>query len=125
VLRDAVAAGRALLVARLGHVAGQQESRSDQLARRESTIDHQTIDVCEIECWRGYVKWQFHVKSPSPLEASFSSPYFRAVGGMAPEQTDAALRAHGALVEKLTAAGWERDGRGEDWFAERFQREAR
>ena len=80
--------------------------------------------MCEIASWRGYVKWQFYVKSQSPLEV-FSSPYFRARGNGAPERTDAALRAHAPLVEKLIAAGWEQDGRGEHWYSERFRRALR
>ena len=95
---------------------------ADQLEGTKSEVEPETHQVCEIACWRGYVKWQFYVKSESPLEPSFSSPYFRAPGTGAPEQSDAALRTHAVLVEKLVASGWEPEGYGEDWFSERFQR---
>jgi hypothetical protein len=95
---------------------------ADQLDERESRLGWRTHQVCEIACWRGYVAWQFYVEALSPLGESFSSPFFRARGKGSPEQTDAALRAHAVLVDKLMAAGWEPDGYGQDWFAERFQR---
>ena len=101
-----------------------QARLADQLERRKSDVEPETHQVCEIACWRGYVTWQFYVESESPLDPSFSSPYFRARGKQAPEQSDNALRAHAVLVEKLVASGWEPEGYGEDWFSERFQRTA-
>ncbi len=100
-----------------------QARLADQLEEAESETELETHQVCEIACWRGYVTWQFYVGLESEREASLSSPYFRAPGkGGVPEQTETALLAHAALVEKLAAAGWEPEGYGEDWFSERFQR---
>ena len=100
-----------------------QARLADQLEEAESGTELETHQVCEIACWRGYVTWQFYVGLESEREASLSSPYFRAPGkGGVPEQTETALLAHAALVEKLVAAGWEPEGYGEDWFSERFQR---
>jgi hypothetical protein len=95
---------------------------ADQLDGSESEAEPETHQVCEIACWRGYVTWQFYVESADPLEPAYSSPYFRAPGKGAPEQSDIALQAHVALVERLVAAGWEPEGYGEEWFSERFQR---
>jgi hypothetical protein len=88
--------------------------------RLEGDDVDETHEMCEIACWRGYVTWQFFVESP--FEPSLASPYFRAPGKGVPEQTETSLAAHAALVELLVAAGWEPEGYGEDWFAERFQR---
>ena len=100
-----------------------QARLADQLEGAESGTELETHQVCEIACWRGYLTWQFYVELESEREASLSSPYFRAPGkGGVPEQTETALLAHAALVEKLVAAGWEPEGYGEDWFSERFQR---
>jgi hypothetical protein len=99
-----------------------QARLADHLEEREVGAETETHQVCEIACWRGYVTWRFYVDSQSPLEPPLGSPYFRAPGRVAPEQTDVALHAHAVLVDKLVAAGWEPEGYGEDWFAERFQR---
>ncbi len=99
-----------------------QARLADPLEERESDGELETHLVCEIACWRGYVTWQFYVESESPDEAPLVSPYFRAPGRGAPEQTDDALQAHAVLVEALVAAGWEPEGYGEEWFSERFQR---
>jgi hypothetical protein len=88
--------------------------------RLEGADQDETHEMCEIGCWRGYVTWRFFVESP--LGPSLASPYFRAPGKGVPEQTEASLAAHAALVEMLVAAGWEPEGYGEEWFAERFQR---
>lgn len=100
------------------------QARLAEREREESHTELETHQVCEIACWRGYVRWRFYVDSEVPLEPSFSSPYFRAPGEGAPEQSDDALQAHAILVEKLVAAGWEPEGYGEEWFSERFQRSA-
>ena len=79
--------------------------------------------MCEIACWRGYVTWQFYVES-GVAARGVARPHrtsARPARGV-PEQTETALHAHAALVEKLVAAGWEPEGYGEDWFSERFQR---
>ena len=89
--------------------------------RLDGADEDETHEMCEIGCWRGYVTWQFFVESP--LEPSLASPYFRAPGKGVPEQTETSLAAHAALVEMLVAAGWEPEGYGEEWFAERFQRQ--
>ena len=99
-----------------------QARLAEQLEGTETEVELETHQVCEIACWRGYVSWQFYVESESPHEAPLVSPYFRAPGKGAPEQTDVALHAHAVLVEALVAAGWEPEGYGEDWFSERFQR---
>jgi hypothetical protein len=91
---------------------------ADELERTQ--VHSEPLQVCEIAVWRGYLTWQFYVTSQSPLGASYSATSFRARGHAAPEQTDAALRSHAALVEQLIAAGWKPDGRGEHWFSDRF-----
>ncbi|HWN21359.1 MAG TPA: hypothetical protein VNP93_05265 [Gaiellaceae bacterium] len=79
-------------------------------------------ETCEIAWWRGYVKSQFYVQSNAPLDQVLASRLFRFRGSEEPEQTGAAAEAHRALVEELRAAGWVPDGRGEQWFSERFRR---
>ena len=79
-------------------------------------------EACEIVWWRGYVKSQFYVQSDSPLDEVLTSRLFRFRGSEEPEQEGAAADAHRALVEELRAAGWVPDGRGEQWFSERFRR---
>jgi hypothetical protein len=97
-----------------------QARLADELERTQ--VHSEPLQVYEVAVWRGYFTWQFYVASQETFEASHSSPYFRARGREAPEPTDAALRTQAALVEQLTAAGWEPDGRGEHWFSERFRR---
>ena len=99
-----------------------QARLADQLEEGETGAELETHQTCEIACWRGYVTWQFYVESESPHDVSFASPYFRAPGKGAPEQSDVALQAHAMLVEALVEAGWEPEGYGEEWFSERFQR---
>jgi hypothetical protein len=99
-----------------------QARLAERIEQTESEAELETHQVCEIACWRGYVTWQFYVEAESPDEAPLVSPYFRAPGKGAPEQTDVALHAHSVLVETLVAAGWEPEGYGEEWFSERFQR---
>lgn len=98
------------------------ETLSPQARLADLLDGDETHDVCEIACWRGYVTWQFIVESESLHEGPLTSPYFRAPGKRAPQQTERSLAAHAALVEQLVAAGWERGGYGEEWFAESFQR---
>jgi hypothetical protein len=99
-----------------------QARLAERLEDTESEAELETHQVCEIACWRGYVRWQFYVESEPQHQAPLVSPYFRAPGKGVPEQTDVALHAHGVLVEALIAAGWEPEGYGEEWFSERFQR---
>ena len=99
-----------------------QARLADQLEEEETGAELETHQTCEIACWRGYVTWQFYVESESPHDVSLASPYFRAPGKGAPEQSDVALQAHAMLVEALVEAGWEPEGYGEEWFSERFQR---
>jgi hypothetical protein len=119
---------RAVAAERLSPTLIQTLSPQARLAEqrdvRKSDVKPETHQLCEIACWRGYVTWQFYVESETPLDPSLLSPYFRARGKRAPEQSDNALRAHAVLVEKLVASGWEPEGYGEDWFSERFQRTA-
>jgi hypothetical protein len=132
VLFGAAAAGSARPVARLRRavdvpeptlidVLSSQARLSGRLDEEQDESDAET-QLCEIECWRGYVTWQFYAGSGSPDEAPLVSPYFRAPGKGAPERTDIAVQAHAVLVEALVAAGWEPEGYGEEWFSERFQR---
>ena len=99
-----------------------QARLADQLEEGETGAELETHQTCEIACWRGYVTWQFYVESESPHDVSLASPYFRAPGKGAPEQSAVALQAHAVLVEALVEAGWEPEGYGEEWFSERFQR---
>jgi hypothetical protein len=112
---------RAVMPGTLIETLSPQARLADELQGAESETELETHEVCEIACWRGYVTWQFYVELDPPREA-LSSPYFRAPGKGAPEQTEPALAAHAVLVEKLVAAGWEPEGYGEEWFSERFQR---
>ncbi|MCP9485868.1 MAG: hypothetical protein MSC30_08395 [Gaiellaceae bacterium MAG52_C11] len=77
----------------------------------------------EIQWWRGYLKSHFFVEVDPPLDQPIESQAFRASGDDAPEQNDVAVEAHKGLVEWLVAAGWERDGRGEHWFSDRFRKD--
>ena len=106
--------------ATLVDVLSPQARRARDLASEDESGSE--AESCEIVAWRGYVKWQFHARSQPPAEESFFSPYFRSRGRAEPEQTAAARLAHADLVEKLIAAGWVHDGRGEQWFSARFRR---
>jgi hypothetical protein len=83
---------------------------------REGTA---AFETCEIVFWRGYFKCAFYAvfQAGEPV----GSPYFRARDGF-PTQSGAPLEAHQALVERLTAEGWEPATRGRAWYSLSFRR---
>jgi hypothetical protein len=72
------------------------------------------VETCRIVLWRGYVKYAFYAvpERGEPV----GSPFFRSGEG-APVQSGSALEAHGALLERLAAEGWEPAARGRAWYA--------
>ena len=77
------------------------------------------FETCEIVFWRGYFKCAFYAvfQAGEPV----GSPYFRSRDGF-PTQSGAPLEAHQALVERLTAEGWEPATRGRAWYSLSFRR---
>ena len=79
--------------------------------------------MCEIGCWRGYVTWQFFVESSCRSRAVARLAVLPSARSRERRSSRRRLsRRMRALVEALVAAGWEPEGYGEEWFAERFQR---
>jgi hypothetical protein len=82
-------------------------------------------EVCEIDCWRGYLKSEFYATASTPDGADYAagrSPAFRWRGSGPPEPTEAVAAAHEALVARLEREGWERYERGSLWYSQRLRR---
>lgn len=81
--------------------------------------DTDVFETCEIVFWRGYVKCAFYAvfQAGEPV----GSPFFRS-RERSPVQSGAPLEAHRALVERLTAEGWEPVTRGRAWYSLSFRR---
>ena len=77
------------------------------------------FETCHVVFWRGYVKCAFYAvpESGEPI----GSPFFRS-RERSPSQSGAALDAHRALVDRLSAEGWEPATRGRLWYALTFRR---
>ena len=86
------------------------------MAERDDTG---AFEICEIVFWRGYVKCAFYAvfQAGEPI----GSPFFRS-RERSPVQSGAPLEAHRALVERLTAEGWEPATRGRAWYSLSFRR---
>jgi hypothetical protein len=83
-----------------------------------------TVEECEIEWFRGYVKSQFYAvtrQSDGPsrvLESRWFS--WRRVSPPPDEPPIAA--AHDELLHALRREGWELCGRGDEWYRDRLTR---
>lgn len=83
-------------------------------------------ETCEVRWWRGYFKSQFTAVATAAdgTEAIIaSSPYFRWRTSEPPEESPVTAAAFRMLVQTLEREGWMSAGRGEEWFAVRFERE--
>ena len=76
--------------------------------------DTEGFETCEIVFWRGYVKCAFYAvfQAGEPV----GSPFFRCRERF-PAASGRPLEAHRALVEQLTADGWETATRGRAWYS--------
>jgi hypothetical protein len=84
--------------------------------------------LCTVLCWRGYVKSQFYAARTGRdgnTVAIATSPIFRSRGHTPAEDDPRAVAAHSALVEELTARGWEPVGRDGRWYEAKFRRQGR
>jgi hypothetical protein len=81
-------------------------------------------EICEIECWHGYVRCDFYARGLMPAgdEEVGRSPLFWWRHRDPPPQEGSALIAHQALVDRLLADGWEPIGARRPWYAQRFRR---
>jgi hypothetical protein len=81
--------------------------------------DTGAFETCQIVFWRGYFKCAFYAvfQAGEPL----GSPFFRCRERL-PLQSGAPLEAHQALIELLTAEGWEPATRGRAWYSLSFRR---
>jgi hypothetical protein len=86
-------------------------------------------EICEIDCWRGYLKSEFYATATTPEGEEYAagrSPAFRWRGSGPPEPSiEAVAAAHEALVARLERDGWERYERGSIWYRERLRRSSR
>jgi len=81
-------------------------------------------ELCEIDCWHGYVKCDFYARGLMPAgdaEVGRSLPFWWWHRDP-PPQEGRALAAHQALVERLLADGWVPTGARRPWYAQRFRR---
>jgi hypothetical protein len=84
-------------------------------------------ELCEIDCWQGYLKSDFYAHRlghESGPEIG-RSPMFRWRGGAPPPREEKILAVHGTLVRRLLDAGWEPVGEPKPWYAQRFRRMTR
>jgi hypothetical protein len=81
--------------------------------------------TCEIALWREHDEAVLYARSFHGEEelTIAESPRFHVSGDGVPEQSTASLDAHGRLCEELARDGWERVGRGVDWYNDRFRRD--
>jgi hypothetical protein len=88
-------------------------------------VPEEVWELCEIDCWRGYLKSDFYARRLGQESAEIArSRMFRWRGHDPPPPDDRIVAAHETLVDKLLAAGWERVGVGEHtpWYTQRFRR---
>jgi hypothetical protein len=80
-------------------------------------------EICEIGCWRGYLKAEFYARRLGENgEELARSPMFRWSRGDSLPHDGKALVAHEALVAKLREEGWEPIGQARPWYVQRFRR---
>ena len=88
--------------------------------------EKRTQRTCAVEFWRGYRKAAFYARAldADGAVAVAESPMFRARGNGIPEETDEAIAAYAALVDRLEADGWRAVADGSAWFDATFAKEA-
>jgi hypothetical protein len=81
--------------------------------------------TCEIALWREHDEAVLYARSFHGEEelTIAESPRFHVSGDGVPEQSTASLDAHEQLCDELARDGWERVGRGVDWYNDRFRRD--
>jgi hypothetical protein len=81
-------------------------------------------ELCEIGCWRGYLKADFYARRIGESGAEIArSDMFRRRRNDPPPREGNVLAAHEALVATLRNAGWEPIGQPRPWYAQRFRRQ--
>jgi hypothetical protein len=79
---------------------------------------------CQVRWWRGYVRSRFYavVTDGDGAETTVAqSPDFPWRRGTPPTETPDAVAALEALAEVLRRSGWSAAGRGDAWYALRFE----
>jgi hypothetical protein len=81
--------------------------------------------TCEIALWSEHAKAVFYARSFRDGEeiTIAESTLFPLGADGTVEPTDTALEAHESLCEELAHAGWQRVGRGVEWYGDRFRRD--
>jgi hypothetical protein len=81
--------------------------------------------TCEIAFWREHDEAVLYARSFHGEEeiTIAESPRFPVGADGVSKQSKASVNAHERLCEDLAAAGWERVGRGVDWYSDRFRRD--
>lgn len=81
-------------------------------------------ELCEIGCWRGYLKADFYARRIGQDGEEFArSRMFRWRRNGPPPREGKILAAHEILAAKLRGAGWEPVGEPRPWYAQRFRRQ--
>jgi hypothetical protein len=105
------------------YTAGRLEPRRP--GRRTARVRGR-VEECEIEWWRGYVLSDFYafaLRPGGPAIILARSPSFRWRHTDPPPHEGPAAEAHTALVERLSARGWEPVGTGGAWYRTRLRRQ--
>jgi hypothetical protein len=79
-------------------------------------------ELCEIACWRGYLKADFYARRVGSDDEIARSPMFRWRGDDPPPREGKFLAAHEQLVSRLVNNGWQALGDARPWYAQRFRR---
>jgi hypothetical protein len=88
-------------------------------------LTEEAFDICRIGWWRGYVKSDFYAEAVGPnrhRSVVARSRMFRWRRAERPPASGDALDAHNELVDRLVAAGWTPEGRGDAWYEYAFLR---
>ena len=104
--------------------SGQPEPSAQPAAQVAPSVSTEEW-TCEIALWREHDEAVLYARSFHGKEelTIAESPRFHVSGDGIPEQSTASLDAHEQLCDELARDGWERVGRGVDWYNDRFRRD--
>jgi hypothetical protein len=86
---------------------------------------HEPRSECEITWWHGRLSGEFIAACFDglvPIDVIASRPVRWATGHATPPETPRLVTALEELERELKEAGWERIGRGDEWYSHRFRR---
>jgi hypothetical protein len=107
---------------------GQRRQRFGEPRRPSPRATPLGAEECEIEWWRGYIKSDFYAFALRPdgtPRILARSPSFRWRSSDPPPPEGPAVEAYAALIELLTAWGWESAEIGGPWYRTRLRRRLR